>query len=267
MTELNILGFGTYKLTGDVCYDAVLHALKVGYRTIDTATLYKNHVDVGRAIRDSGIPRSDIFITTKIHKKYIRKCRVVDAIDDILTELGVDYIDLLLLHEPFKHKDTSRIDENNKCIWKQMEEINRTGKAIHIGVSNYNLHDLKNIIQTCTIKPYVNQIELSPFVTREILVSYCKEMGIIVQAYRSLINGTKMDNVVLKEIASIYGISVSQLLLYWAIKKGYYVIPCSPNKNHIGENYKTLDILNMNIDTFKIDCLNENLFTLPQHAD
>jgi diketogulonate reductase-like aldo/keto reductase len=267
MAKLDILGFGTYKLTGDICYESVLHALKTGYKTIDTATLYKNHVEVGRAIKDSGIPRNEIFITSKIHKKYIRKCKIADAISDILIELNVEYVDMLLLHEPYKHIDAAVADERNRFIWKQMEEIHASGKARYIGISNYNLREMKNIIDTCTIKPYVNQIEISPFVTRSALVNYCREVGVIIQAYRSLINGTKMENAIFMEIGEKHKISVAQLLLYWAIKKGYRVIPCSPNIDHITENYKTVDIIDTNIDISPMENMNENLFTLPQHAD
>lgn len=261
---MDSVGLGTYKLLYDECYNIVKKAIELGYRLIDTATLYGNHVEIGRAIKDSGIDRSELFITSKIHKKYIKNGKIEEGFNTILEELNVEYIDLLLLHEPYKLKDAER---KNIEIWRKMELICRSEKAKNIGVSNFRITEIKNILDYCSIKPYINQIEVSPFCQRKKLISFCKENGIKIEAYRSLTNGEKFTNEKIITLSRKYDISVPKLLLYWAKINGYHIIPKADNYEQLVENLslKSLELADFDLNDF-MD-LNEDYFTMKQHSD
>lgn len=258
------IGLGTYLLQDDMCYSIVLQALKMGYRLIDTATLYGNHAEIKRAINDSGIDRSEIFITSKIHKKYIKNGKIEEGFNNILEELGIEYIDLLLLHEPYKLKNADLKNINN---WKIMENIYKSGKAKNIGVSNYRINEIKNIVENCEIIPYINQIEISPFCQRKELIKYCRKNNIKIEAYRSLCNGEKNNDEHLLVLAKKYDISVPKLLLYWAKVNGYHIIPKADNIEQLCENLtiKYLELKDFDLTDF--DILNIEYFTMKQHSD
>ena len=254
------VGLGTYQLKGDVCYNTILTALRLGYRLFDTAILYKNQKDVGRAINDSGIDRSEIFITSKVHFKYIESGTVVEAIKVILDELDLNYVDLLLLHKP----DAA----HNVLNWNDMIQIQKLGGARRIGTSNFLISDLDQIINATGITPFVNQIEFNPLCQRIGLVEYCKKQSIHVQAYRSFALGKCIQHAAIIEVAKRLGLTPAQIVLLWTRLKGVYVIPMSKEIAEIQENIKIKDLSHISPNELEeLDRLNENYYTMPKYAD
>ncbi len=239
MDHIPKLGFGTYKLRGDVAFKSTLCALRHDYTHIDTANLYRNEEEIGKAIKESRIERCKLWITTKIQVKDIRKGKdaMLESINNSLSQLGVEYLDLVLLHGP--------ADEMIESTWKFLEEIvlnDLKGKIRFIGVSNYGIKHLEIVLKDCKIKPYTNQIEVNPYYQRNKLRSYCQENGIIVTAYSSLIKGEKFSDTKLEELSQNTKISKPLLLLVWAVDKDMIVLPRSSKEEHIIENMKCLDI-------------------------
>ena len=258
------VGIGTYKLTGATCSDIVCNALIMGYRMIDTAVLYKNHSDIKLAIEKSGISRNNIYISSKIHDNTQKEQNdnnnaIRDSVMSILKELGTDYLDQLLLHSPVKHKFIPS--------WKILEELYNEKIIRFIGVSNFRIHELELLLQNCKIPPYVNQIELSPFCTRNSLVSFCSSHGIIVQAYASLTVGRRLNDANLIAIAQSLNISPASLLLSWALHKNYYIIPKADNIKHLYENINVSSIKLDNSVIENLDALNECYYTIKKHSD
>ena len=235
------LGLGTWELTGPTAKESVLNALECGYRLIDTATIYGNEVEVGDAIKESGINRDELFITTKIWNDAHHD--VVGAFNRSLDALKLDYIDLYLIHWPPAqgvHIDT----------WKTMTQFVSEGRAKSIGVSNYNVQQLEELINESGVTPSVNQVPISPFNVqtpffhishnRE-LIDYCNEIEIIVEAYSPLTRGAELENITLKAISEKYGKTPAQILLKWGVQRGLVVIPKSQNKDRIIENFDIFD--------------------------
>jgi diketogulonate reductase-like aldo/keto reductase len=250
------IGFGTYQLRVKDAYDSVSYALEIGYRHIDTAVLYKNEAFVGKAIIDSKIPRKDIFLTTKVFNRDQIKGpdRIKKVFNDSLTKLQTDYVDLLLVHNPIMDKlaDT----------WKVLEELYSEKKCRMIGVSNFEIEHLK-YFDTNNIKvyPMVNQLELTPFNTKNELVEYCASKKIVIVAHTSLTRGVKLNHETIISIAKKYNITPAQCMLQWAQFKNYIIIPRSNIKEQIKENF-LLDKPKLMSDDIKVlDSLNEN-FTL-----
>ena len=212
------LGLGTYMLRNK-SYKMVLAALKAGYRHIDTAKLYGNESDVGQAIKDSGVPREEIFITTKIMRHDIKN-RLKEAVESALNALDT-YIDLLLLHVP---------TSNSVEAWSVLQDF-KGDRVRELGVSNFSISDL----EVLSPKPWCNQIELSPFLQRRPLVNYCKRNSIRIIAHSSLV---KLDDYVIQEIGKMNRCTPAQVLLSWARIKGYHVIPRTSDKKHLIENMK-----------------------------
>jgi methylglyoxal/glyoxal reductase len=246
MNEIPEIGLGTYRLLKDT-YHIVLNALLSGYRHIDTAHVYRNEKEVGKAIKDSNVSRSEIFITTKICPSDIKKGRygVIDAVKQSLKNLDSDYIDLVLLHVP--------VEEKNIEAWYTLEDIVNgiipDCKVNKIGVSNYKINHLKEILNVCKIKPYCNQFEIHPFYKRTELTKFCKENDIKIVAYCSLVQGKVFNHQVLNRISTMYNITVSNLLLGWAREKGFIIIPRTSNLEHLAENKQ--------INTIPDDVINE----------
>jgi diketogulonate reductase-like aldo/keto reductase len=263
MAFLNKIGFGTYKITGETCINIVEQALLDGYRTIDTATLYRNHPDIAEGIKKSNIRRQDIFLISKIHIKDIMDDNTEQAFYKIIKELDTDYLDMLLLHAP-------KSKEKNVKSWKILEELCEKKLVKYIGVSNYRVNELEEILEICTIKPFVNQIELSPFNTRIKLVQFCQKHNIIIQAYSSLTKGNKLKSYSVMALAIKYNITVAQLLLRWAHQHNYYVIPKTINKIHLKENLQIInaDFSNLSdIDMKLLDSCNEDYYTITYYRD
>lgn len=233
--EMPMIGFGVYQVSDEETEKAVLSALEQGYRLLDTAAIYGNEAGVGRAIKASGIPREEIFVTTKL---WIQRENGYEntkkALENSLTRLGLDYVDLYLMHQPF-----GDVHEQ----WRAMEDLYKAGKARAIGVSNFHMDRLMDLITCHEIVPAVNQIETHPFYQRDAEIAFHKELGVVQQAWAPLAEG-KFDifhNPVLSEIAVKHGKSVAQVVLRWLNQRGIAIIPKSVKVERMRENRDILD--------------------------
>lgn len=237
--SIPVLGFGTWKAeNGDVAYQAVLEALKAGYRHIDTAAIYKNEESVGRAIRDSGIPRQEIFVTTKLWNTNHSYDEARQAFEESMEKLGLDYLDLYLIHWP-NPKPLRENDEwktRNAEVWGAMEDLYKEGKIRAIGVSNFLPHHLDALLETARVIPAVNQVRLAPGVYQEAVVAYCKEKGILLEAWGPFGQGELFDKKEVQEIAAKHGKSVAQIALAWSLAEGFLPLPKSVTASRIQSN-------------------------------
>jgi len=246
--EIPVLGLGVYRTEpGESTSNSVSSALKIGYRHIDTARLYGNEESVGKAIRESGIPRNQIFVTTKLWDSDHGYDSTIAACEKSLKKLDIEYIDLYLIHSPNPGK------EKRLSSWKAMEKMVEEGKVKSIGVSNYGIHHLKELFDSKPkILPAVNQVEIHPWLTRNKIVDYCQENNIIVEAYSPLTKGQKLNDPTLKKMASKYNKSTAQILIRYGIDRGMVTLPKSVHENRIKDNAEVFD--------FKLD--NEDMKTL-----
>lgn len=246
-----ILGLGTWVLEGKIAYNAVLWALEMGYRLIDTATIYENERKVGQAIKDSGISRDEIFITTKVWKSDQGYDATLAALEKSLNELDIDYVDLYLIHWPVPGKTIE--------TWRAMEEIYKDGKARAIGVSNYNLYFLNELFDNSKELPVVNQVEFSPFLYQKELLEFCDSKNIKLEAYSPLTRGERLDHPKVVEIAQKYNKSAAQVLIRWGLQHQIIEIPKSSNKDHLKENIDVFDFKLEDDEMQELDNLNEDL--------
>lgn len=224
------LGLGVYESEpGDETYYAVLTALKIGYRHIDTAQHYKNEEDVGRAVRDSGIPREEVFVTSKVLLERWTYNGVVETARQSNELLGLGYIDLYLLHAPLE--SATRAD-----AWRALEDLQAEGILRDIGVSNFGEAHLKKLSQTWRVKPAVNQIELHPWLARKETVTYCQAEGIFLESYSPLARATRLWDPTLLPIAKEVNASPAQVLIAWSLAQGYIALPKSVKTTRIREN-------------------------------
>lgn len=229
------IGLGVYTITdGDVCQRSVESALASGYRLIDTAVVYGNERPVGRGIAASGVPRGDIFVTTKMWLSDYGYEAAVASIDASLERLGLDYVDLMLLHQPYPDWSGA---------WRAMEEAVDAGKIRSIGVSNFEIADIDALLSVARIAPVVNQIEMHPFYQRPELVAHLRDKGIAVESWAPLGHGRQqlLSEPVLAELAAKHGRTVHQVLLRWHLQQGFIVIPKSTNPAHIAANLDVHD--------------------------
>ena len=227
--EMPINGIGTYSLTGEVCYNSIISALESGVRLIDTAYMYNNEEEIGRAIKDSGIPREEIFITTKLYPNQYNNPE--SAIDMALDKLDVEYIDLLLLHHP---------GTNDIKAYKAMEKYVELGKIRSIGLSNWYIEELEEFLPQIDIIPAVVQNEIHPYYQENDVIPYIQSPGIVVEGWYPFggrgYTSELLNNEVITEIADNHNVSSAQVILRWNLQKGVVVIPGSSNLNHIKEN-------------------------------
>ena len=252
--EMPLLGLGVYKLPDDVQAEAaVTSAISAGYRMIDTASVYKNEESVGRAIAKCRVPRKDLFITSKIWNNAQRLGDVQGAFSRSLDRLKVSYVDLYLIHWPVPGCYLS--------TWKELESILESGRALSIGVSNFDIRHLEELRKISGVIPAVNQIECHPLCYPAELIEYCKAFGIQVQAYAPLARGAYFDNDVMCVLGTKYARTPAQIGLRWAIQKGISVIPKSINPERIRSNGNIFDFNIEDEDMAIIDTLNEDLHT------
>lgn len=238
-----IVGFGTFKAAdGEEAYQSTLAAIKAGYRHIDTAAVYKNEESVGRAIKDSGIARDQLFVTTKLWNDAHSYDGAKEALAASLKRLGLDYVDLYLIHWPNPKALRDRWEEANAEAWRYMEEAVDAGLIKTIGVSNFMVHHLEALAKTAKIKPAVNQIRLAPGCYQTEVVDYCKKHDIVIEAWSPLGQGDIFENETMLALAEKYGKSVAQIALAWSVYQGFLPLPKSVHEDRIKANLDFFDI-------------------------
>lgn len=253
--EIPRLGLGVYQMSpGESTFRAVKYALNIGYRHIDTAWLYDNEKDVGRAVLESGIDREEIFITTKVWNSDQGYHSTLKACEKSLRLLGLSYIDLYLIHWPVQGK--------NKDTWRAMIQLLKEGKTRTIGVSNYEIFHLQEIIQNSDAVPSVNQVEFHPFLYQKRLLEFCKNNNIQLEAYSPLTRGQRLNHPTVIHLAKKYGKTSAQILIRWNLQHGLVVIPKSKNENRIRENSQVFDFQLEEEDMELLNSLNEDLHTI-----
>jgi diketogulonate reductase-like aldo/keto reductase len=254
------IGLGVWQSpAGPVTRNAVLAALAVGYRHIDTARIYNNEADVGAAIRESGIPRDQIFVTTKLWNDDHGHDQALRAFDASAQRLGVDYIDLYLIHWPVPGK---RLES-----WRALEHLYEQKRARLIGVSNYLVPHLEELLPRAAHVPDANQIELSPFLQRRDTVALCNKHGIVLEAYSPLTRGKRLGDPTVRAIATEVRRTPAQVLLRWGIQHGFVVLPKSVHAERIAENFDIFDFELAAHQMQRLDALDENLATGWDPAD
>lgn len=237
--EIPKLGLGTWMIENDAAAQAVVDAVKLGYRHIDTAQAYANESGVGEGIRACGVKREDLFITTKLAAEVKSYEEVVASIDQSLKTMGLDYIDMMIIHSPqpwMEFGEEDRFFEGNREAWKALEEAYKAGKLRAIGVSNFQKEDLDNILSACTVKPMVNQILAHISNTPKELIQYTQEKGILVEAYSPIAHGELLKNQKVVEMAEKYGVSVPQLSIRYDLQLGLLPLPKTANPDHMKNN-------------------------------
>jgi diketogulonate reductase-like aldo/keto reductase len=244
--EMPLLGLGVYDMYGDEAVNAVKTAIDIGYRMIDTAEMYSNEQQIGKAIKESDIARADLFVTTKVNNTSQGYENTLRAFDKSLELLDLEYVDLYLIHWPIKGK--------RKETWKAIEKIYASGRAKSIGTGNYLLPFLKELEEYAEIVPAVNQIEFSPYLTMKDELGYCQLKDIQLQAYTPLSRGKKFDDPKLLALGKKYGKTPAQMILRWAVQQEISSIPKSANTNRLTENF---NIFNFQIDEGDISLMNK----------
>jgi len=237
--KIPAVGFGTWQIpSGDVAYNSVAAALKSGYRHIDTALAYGNEASVGQAIRDSGIDRNEIFVTSKLPAEVKSYEKVVRYAEKTVKNTGLDFIDLYLIHAPWPWNEIGAdYTKENIQVWKAMEEFYESGKARAIGISNFNVKDINAILETCRIRPTVNQIKLHIGHRQEEITEHCRKNDILVEGYSPLATGRILENPSISAIAKKYGRSVAQVSVRYVLQKGALPLPKSTHPEYIKQNF------------------------------
>ncbi len=237
--EIPKLGLGTWFISDSDVVQAVVEAARIGYRHIDTAQAYGNERGVGEGIRASGVKREEIFVTTKLAAEAKSYQEAAAAIDGSLKTMGLDTIDLMIIHSPqpwTKFGEKDRFLEGNREAWRALEDAYQAGKLRAIGVSNFQQEDLDNILESCTVKPMVNQILAHISNTPFELIQYCQEKGILVEAYSPVAHGELLKNQQVQEMAQKYGVSIPQLGIRYTLQLGLLPLPKTANPAHMKEN-------------------------------
>lgn len=240
-----LLGFGTWQMTGSTCYRAVRYALEIGYRHLDTATMYRNEAEVGRAVHDSGVPRGEVFITTKLQPRDAGRER--KTLDASLRALGTDYVDLWLIHWPPGGR-------TSLAVWREFLSHRDEGRARSVGVSNYSISQLDELISATGETPGVNQIPWAPSLHDPTEVAEHRRRNVVLEGY-SPFKRTDLRHPVLAEVAARHGVTPAQVVLRWHIDHGVVVIPKSATPERIAANFDIFDFSLDEADLRRIDGL------------
>ena len=260
-TELNngasmpLLGLGVYDMYHQEAERAILQALEIGYRLIDTASMYGNEAEVGNAIRQSGLPREDIFLTTKVNDSDHGYDQTLRAFESSQRKLNCGYIDLYLIHWPIKNK--------RQDTWRALERLYQEGQVRAIGVANYLEPFLDELLPSATIVPTVNQVEFSPYLFLEGLLQRCQREKIVLQAYTPLVRGERFDDPKLLALAKKYDKTPAQIILRWALQLGVSTIPKSANSKRLQENFDLFDFSISDTDMAYLATFNEDYRVVP----
>ncbi len=236
-SQIPQLGFGVYQVKPDETAGAVKQALDIGYRHIDTAEMYQNEKGVGQGVRDSGLARADVFVTSKLNNGFHKPDDARRAFDQTLKELEFDYVDLFLIHWPLP----TLYDGDFVSTWQVLEEFKKDGRARSIGVSNFQAPHLSRLAAETETVPAVNQIEVHPYFTNEEVRAYGAEHGILTEAWSPIAQGAVLDDPVVERIASATGKSPAQVVLRWHIERGDIIFPKSVTPQRIKENFEIFD--------------------------
>ena len=253
--KIPVLGLGTWFIDDDKADKAVISAVKIGYRHIDTAQAYGNERGIGAGVKACGIPREELFITSKVAAEAKTYDAAAKSIDETLQKMELDYIDLMLIHSPqpwAEWRDEKRYFEENIQVWKALEDAYKAGKIKAIAVSNFLMDDLENLLAHCEIKPMVNQLLIHIGNTPAELIAYCQEQGIVVEAYSPIAHGEALKNETIVEMAQKYGVSVPQLCIKYVLNLGTVALPKTANVEHMQNNANlNFEISNEDMDVLK----------------
>lgn len=255
--EIPQLGFGVFQIKPEETKQATLTALEVGYRHIDTAEMYGNEAGVGEAVRASGLDRSEVFVTSKLDNGYHARDDALRAFDQTVDTLGLDYVDLFLIHWPLP-KVGDYVE-----TWRAMEEIYAGGRCRAIGVSNFQVHHLERLAAETATVPAVNQIEVHPYLTNETVRAYDADHGIATEAWSPIAQGGVLDDPVITTIADRIGRTPAQVTLRWHIQRGDIVFPKSVTRSRVEENFRLFDFSLTEDDMTAITALNRDQRTGP----
>ncbi|MFJ8982364.1 aldo/keto reductase [Streptomyces sp. NBC_00111] len=250
--EIPQLGFGTFQIPPEDTRETTLAALKAGYRHIDTAQMYGNEKEVGQAVLDSGLDRADVFVTSKLDNGAHAYDDALQAFEGTMEKVRLDYLDLFLIHWPLP--DRGDFVET----WKALEEIYRSGRVKAIGVSNFQPHHLRRLLDSSVVVPAVNQIEVHPYLTQDAVRSFGAEHGIATEAWSPIAQGKVLDDPTLTRIAERVGRSTAQVTLRWHLQRGDIVFPKSVTQRRIEENFDLFDFELTEGDIGEINSLNRD---------
>lgn len=240
-TQIPAIGFGTWRLEeGEEAYQSVAYALEVGYRHIDTAQMYGNEASVGRAIKDSGLARAEVYVTTKLNNNIRGYEETLAAVEDSLEKLQMPYIDLLLIHWPnpwfVRQNGEEQWKKANAETWRALETLVQSGKIKSLGVSNFFPHHIEELLKTATIKPVINQIRIAPGCMPTEIIEYCRQKDIELEAYSPLGSGALFENETVQAMAEKYDCTPAQIALRWVLDRGYLPLPRSKSPKNIASN-------------------------------
>lgn len=253
--KIPAIGFGTYKAAEGDTSEVIRTALEVGYRYFDSASFYLTEEYIAKAIKDSGIDRKEVIIATKAWKAEMGYENVKKAFQQSLEKLDTDYIDLYLIHWPLRSPEDKDWKEIDVETWKAMEELYLEGKIRAIGLSNFLPHHIENLLENCEIVPMLNQLEIHPGNMQEAAVRYCQEKGIFVQAYRPIGRGQLFEDVLLKELAEKYQVSIPKLCLRYEYQRGFAAIPKASTREKMMDNLNLFDFEISKTDMYRIDTM------------
>jgi 2,5-diketo-D-gluconate reductase A len=230
------LGFGVYQIPPEQTVEAVRSALEVGYRHVDTAEMYGNEKEVGQAVRESGIDRAEVFVTSKLNNGFHRRDDALRAFDQTLADLGFDVLDLFLVHWPLPTIDVDYVE-----TWKAMEEIYAGGRCRAVGVSNFNPHHLRRLFAETDVRPAVNQIEVHPYLANDEVRAFDAEHEIVTEAWSPIAQGKVLDDPAVTAVAETLGRTPAQVVLRWHVQRGDVVFPKSVTRERVEQNFALFD--------------------------